>query len=124
MKAQTISLDLIVALPIASTGILLLLASVGTSQAYLSGVAEYQNRSMSLFAASQEIVAAIDSPSTNLSVAASIANGIAGEHGFRSTVGASANLSECGSPLVICRFATFSGATHLLVVSNESPSQS
>lgn len=124
MRAQIISLDLLAALPVASIGILLLLASASTSQSYLMGVAEYQNRSMGMFAASQEIASAVDSPSTNLSVAVSVSDGIAGERGFRSSVETHGNLSGCGSPSVVCRFVTFSGSTYLLVISNESPSQS
>jgi hypothetical protein len=122
MKSQIISLDLIAALPIASMGILLLLISASASQSYLLGVADYQNRSMGLSSASQEIAAVIDSPGTNLSVAVSVSNSIASERGFASSIEALGNLYRCGSPIAVCRFVTFSGSTYLLVVSDESPS--
>src|SRR5271157_1809590 len=124
VKAVIISLDLLIASSIASIAILLLLASVRASQSYLLDVAGYQNRSMGIVAASQEIAAALDSPATNLSVSAAVSGGIASEHGLESRLGAPGDIAECHSPMAVCRFVTFSGSTYLLVVSNESPSKS
>jgi hypothetical protein len=123
-KAVIVSLDLIIASALASIGILLLLASVRASQSYLLAVAEYQNRSMETISASQEIASAIDSPDTNISVAVSISNQIAGERGLVSRLDALGDAAECHSPQTVCRLVTVSGSTYLLVISNESPSQS
>jgi hypothetical protein len=122
MKAVIVSLDLLIASVLASMGILLLLASVRSSQSYLLGMAKYQNRSMELISASQEIAAAVDSPSGNLSTAVSVSDQIAGERGLSSRFDSLGNLTDCHYPLTVCRFVTVSSSTYLLVVSNESPS--
>jgi hypothetical protein len=122
MKAFIVYLDLIVASVLASMGILLLLASVRASQSYLLGMAEYQNRSMELISASQEIAAAVDSHSGNFSTALSLSDWIASERGLRSRLDMLGNLTECHYPLTVCRFVTVSGSTRLLVVSDENPS--
>ena len=118
------SLDLLVASSIASLAILLLLSSARASQSYFLAIAGYQNRSMELISASQEIVSATDSPGMNLSVASAISEGIANERGLISRIGGISNLTSCGSSLNVCRFVTFSGSTYLLVVSYENPSES
>lgn len=123
MKAVIVSLDLLIASSLASIGILLLLASVRASQSYFLAVAEYQNHSMGTISASQGIASAIDSPGTNISVAVSISNQIAGERGLVSHIDALGDAAECHSPQAVCRLVTVSGSTYLLVISNESPSQ-
>ncbi len=122
MKAVIVSLDLLVASAMASMGILLLLASVRTSQSYILGLAEYQNRSMEVISASQEIATSLGSSNMSFSGAASVSGQIASVRGLRSRLDALGNLTECHFPLAVCRFVTVSGATYLLVVSNESTS--
>lgn len=117
-KMVIVSLDLMLALPVLTAGVVFLFSSISGSQSYLLAQAKSQGRYISLLSSSQRIAGALDSQEMNYSSAVALASGMAAEGGLSASIVASAD--SCGVPNAMCRLVTISGSSYFLVLSNES----
>lgn len=120
-KGVIVSLDLMLALPIASVAFLLLFSSIKSSQSYLASSANSEGRSLEALVVSQQIANKLDSSALNYSGAVGIAANISAAHGFGVRILSLGSGYSCGSLLTICRLVTLSGSVYVLLVYNESP---
>lgn len=121
-KLMILSLDLMLALPIASVAFLLLFSSIRGSQDYQLASAAFTNRDLNAFTVSQQIATTLDASALNHSMALLIASNISKEHGLTSSMTIPEDAMTCTPLLAVCRLVTISGSSYVLVVSHESAS--
>lgn len=119
MKLLLISLDLIVALPIASAAILLLFGSLSNAGSYMAASARSQAMSLSIYYKSELLVTLLSNADLNYTSAIQVAGRFSEVYGVNSTLvplAIAENQSCSGS--AACRVVTISSISYLVTVSD------
>lgn len=119
MRLVMISLDMVVALPILSVAVLLLLSSIRGTQGYLLELGVSEASRLRMLSASQQIAGAVDA-SANYSSALLAAGTVSARYGLSAQLSDPGEAPECSAAGTACRLVTVSGMAYLMVVRNES----
>ena len=115
MRLQLISLDLMVALPVASAAVVLLFGGFYSAQSYLASSSRSQAELLSLYYRSQVAVSVLDTSQPDYGQAVAILANLSEEYGMNATLAPLGQTEEC-SLGEVCRVATFSSKSYILVV--------
>ncbi len=118
-KLMLISLDLLLALPVAAVSSLLLFSIIESSGAYIYGTANYQTKLLHLYSSSQAVASMLCN--ANLSYGnASRAVSSYYNSGVISRLAFANSFSYCTDRLTLCRFVVISGKNYILVTYYEN----
>ncbi len=122
MKGILVSLDMIIALPIASATILLLISSYHSNVSQLSGLAANETAQLNLYDKSQILVGTLNKLHLNYSESTLLINNYSTFNLLNSTIENfdTVNSTTCIG-IVVCRIVQINGNSYLLVIKNESP---
>jgi hypothetical protein len=115
MRLQIISLDLMVALPIASAAILLLFSGFYSSQSYLTNSAGGSEKLLLLYYDSQLIINLIGTTNPNYTGAMNILENASIVYGINATL-SELNQTPVCIGMKVCRIVTVSSKSYILTV--------
>ncbi len=120
-KLVAVSLDLVIALPMASIAFMLLFSSISGSQTYLARLAYFQGRDLAKLSVSQQIADAIDGNLLNFMTANNIASNLSRKSGVSALISPPEAGSYCPAQ-DLCRLITINGSVYSLRLSYENAS--
>lgn len=115
MKAQVISMDLIVALPILSVALLALFWNSGSAMEYVDSYATAQSRALSLYYYSQAAVSLFVSSNMTYTGAQDALGQMSHGYGINATLDSLHGGASC-MPRDVCRVVVLGAVPYLLVI--------
>lgn len=121
MEATVISLDLMIALPLAAVAFAVLFAGISSNVPYLSKLIAYKAQLLGLYARSQEVASALASIPLNYEQASALITSQSSGN-VSSSIVPLQSISNCSPGISLCRVVVVSGNAYLLVMRYENAS--